>query len=229
LFRSCVAVGDVDGAISVLHKYGDQEKELYPLALKFFISAPHILEKAGDKFDMVLNKIKSDRVMSPLDVIQMLITNSVTSIGHVREFLIELISSERTEMENNDKLAESYKKETQAKRQEIDSLLQDPMIVQYTQCASCNLPLDLPAVHFACKHSYHQRCLANLLDGTEYEATPQCPICHPSVEEISTIRRAQEELTERNDLFKAALNDSDNKFKVLTDFIGRGALTNSFM
>jgi len=30
-------------------------------------------------------------------------------------------------------------------------------VFQVTRCSSCGLPLDLPTVHFMCKHSFHQR------------------------------------------------------------------------
>lgn len=32
-------------------------------------------------------------------------------------------------------------------------------VFQVTRCSSCGLPLDLPTVHFMCKHSFHQRYL----------------------------------------------------------------------
>lgn len=222
LFRACMASQDVKGAIDVLHKYGDREKELYVLALTFFTSSEAILEEAGEEFDNVLNTIKKDRIMAPLQVIQALSVNSVATIGHVRAYLLELITSERNEIDNNNKLAEMYKAEATDKQQDIEKLLHDPIVVQYTLCGACNMALDLPAVHFACKHSYHERCLGG---GDDFDGSLQCPKCQPKLEDIRAVRRAQEEVSERTDLFLGALEESDNKFKLLTDYIGRGSLT----
>ena len=59
--------------------------------------------------------------------------------------------------------------ETQKKEKEIHDLKgrYDPTflkevdysarVFQVTRCSSCGLPLDLPTVHFMCKHSFHQR------------------------------------------------------------------------
>lgn len=33
----------------------------------------------------------------------------------------------------------------------------NPRVFHVTRCSACSGPLDLPAVHFMCKHSYHQR------------------------------------------------------------------------
>jgi len=30
-------------------------------------------------------------------------------------------------------------------------------VFQVTRCSACGAPLDLPTVHFMCKHSFHQR------------------------------------------------------------------------
>lgn len=231
LFRSRVAAKDVKGAIDVLHKYGEQETELYCLALSFFISSEEIFNQAGnDEFQTVLEKISDHKLMAPLQIIQILSSNSVTKVGHVREYLIKLVTNERAEIERNNKLAESYRKESQTKKQEIDKLLTEARVVQYSECSSCGQTLDLPAVHFACKHSYHQRCLNNFgVDVSADGFDAQCPKCLGELQGIKAIRKAQEDLADRNELFFSSLKEGDNKFKVLTDFFGRGALTSSYI
>lgn len=237
LFRACVANRDVKGAIEIVHKYGDQEKELFPLALSFFTSSESILDEVGEEFNFVLDRIRKDKLMAPLQVIQALSSNSVATVGHVRDYLLELISSEREEVEKNNKLAQSYQNEITSKKEEIEKLENDPQVVQYTLCASCNKPLDLPAVHFACKHSYHKRCLEVIEpvlrdEGNGHGADagytsdgPKCPRCIQGLEDIQTVRKGQQDMAERNDLFISTLKESDDKFKVITDFFGRGALT----
>lgn len=222
LFRAAAATGNVEEVKKILRNNGDKEKELYPLALTFYSSSEEILNQVGDEeFSRVLERIKRDKLMAPLQVMQALSVNSVASVGHVRKYLLELISNENTEIENNQKLATSYRQEAKNKQAEINKLLNDPIVVQYTLCSSCNTSLDLPAVHFACKHSFHQRCLTNVGD----DENPLCPVCQPDIEDIRAVRRTQDELSERNDLFQSALRESDNKFRVVADFFGRGGLS----
>lgn len=43
---------------------------------------------------------------------------------------------------------------------------------QVTKCAECEQALQVPAVHFLCKHSFHLPCFRRAADGRE-----QCPAC----------------------------------------------------
>lgn len=56
-------------------------------------------------------------------------------------------------------LYDSYRSETAAKRKALldRSNVSQPEVFQVTKCAACGGQLDLPSIHFMCKHSYHQR------------------------------------------------------------------------
>ena len=101
-------------------------------------------------------------------------------------------------------------------------------VFQVTRCSSCGLPLDLPTVHFMCKHSFHQRyfrvscevnyrCLPDIDD-------PECPQCAKENATIRDLRRQQDEWAERQDLFRAHLHDSDDKFGVVANWFGKGVM-----
>ncbi|KAK9471992.1 uncharacterized protein V1510DRAFT_156370 [Dipodascopsis tothii] len=218
IFRSSVAVNDTATVIQVLHKYGDDEPELFRLALSYFTSTPEVMEAAGDELNYVLQKIQEDGLMAPLQVIQALSMNAVATIGVVKEYLTDIVQRERSEIETNRRLTESYRLETKAKQDEIYELRNEPRVFQSTRCASCGAPLDLPTVHFMCKHSYHRRCLNEVSEDTE------CPQCAPNNATIRAIRRAQDDLADRHDLFRSSLEEADDKFKLISDFLGRGVM-----
>lgn len=50
-----------------------------------------------------------------------------------------------------------YKIDTEKKKAEIEDLGTKPSVFQAQRCQACGLQLDLPTVHFLCKHSFHQR------------------------------------------------------------------------
>lgn len=85
---------------------------------------------------------------------------------------------------------------------------------QVTQCAACNGQLTLPAVHFMCKHSYHQRCLS--------DSDPECILCSQQHATVREIRRNQTRLADRHDLFVSEVRDSDDGFGVVAGAFGRG-------
>ncbi|MCJ1321627.1 hypothetical protein MMC15_006972 [Xylographa vitiligo] len=221
IFRSYTSANDTAGAIKALTKYGPEEPQLYPAALAYFTSSPKILQEAGDELDAVLKKINDDGLMAPLQVIQTLSTNAVATMGMVKKYLSDTIERERREISNNRRLISSYRSETATKRHEFDDLGRKPVVFQTRRCASCGGSLDLPTVHFLCKHSFHQRCLNQVPDGDGYG---ECPACEKQNATIRAIRRAQEDSAERHELFREALSGSRDRLGTVAEFFGRGVM-----
>lgn len=223
IFRSYTSAKDTAGAIKALRKYGPEESQLYPAALAYFTSSPQALEEAGDELDGVLKKINDEGLMAPLQVIQTLSTNGVATMSLVKRYLGGTIDKERKDITNNRRLIESYRTETDAKRKEMDDLGSKPAVFQARRCAACGRSLELPTVHFLCKHSFHQSCLneGGGMEGKEAE----CPTCAPANSNIRAFRRAQVESADKHDLFRDALSRSRNKFETISEFFGRGVMT----
>lgn len=76
--------------------------------------------------------------------------------------------------------------------------------------------MDLPAIHFLCRHSYHQRCL-----GDNDRECPQCAVQHRM---ISEIRRTQEANADRHDLFFDQLDHEDDGFEVIADYFSKNTM-----
>ena len=81
------------------------------------------------------------------------------------------------------------------------------------KCSACSNPLDLPATHFLCMHSFHQRCLG--------DNEKECPMCAPSNRTILEIKRSQEANASRHDQFYKQLEVADDGFSVVADYFGR--------
>ncbi|KAI9843512.1 MAG: hypothetical protein M1837_006266 [Sclerophora amabilis] len=237
IFRSYTSANDTAGVIKALRKYGPDEPQLYPAALVYFTSSPRILKEAGDELHAVLKKIDDDGLMAPLQVIQTLSTNAVATMGMVRKYLSATIEREKKEISNvrlpgkklrcislqnsqNRRLIEDYRSETEAKRQEIEALGNKPAVFQATRCSACGGNLDLPTIHFLCKHSFHQRCL-NQTDTDEAE----CPKCASNNATVRAIRTAQDETADRHDMFQDALQRSTDRFGTISEYFGRGVMS----
>ncbi|KAF2401451.1 vacuolar protein sorting-associated protein 11 [Trichodelitschia bisporula] len=228
IFRSYTNAKDTAGAIKALHKYGPEEPQLYPAALAYFTSSPQILEEAGDELDAVLRKIDEDGLMAPLQVIQTLSTNGVATMGMIKKYLSTTIDKERQEISSNRRLIQTYRSDTEKKRDEIARLSTKPETFNATRCAACSAPLDLPAVHFLCKHSFHQRCLnipTDVYGEAEDEGNVECPLCAPNNATVKAIKKAQEESAERHDMFLDALARSRDKFGTISEWFGRGVMS----
>ncbi|KAK2046690.1 vacuolar membrane protein [Colletotrichum somersetense] len=221
IFRSYTSAKDTRGAIKALRKYGPEEPQLYPAALAYLTSDPRILKEAGsEELSAVLNKIDKDGLMAPLQVIQTLVGQSgssggVATMGMIKPYLHETIERERKEIAANRRRISAFRSETEQKRAELADLGSKPAVFQSTRCAVCTAPLDLPAVHFLCKHSFHQRCLR-----TEGE----CPQCANDNATIRALRKTQMETAGKHELFKAELERSEDRFATIAEWFGRGVM-----
>ena len=222
IFRSYTAANDTQGAIRALRKYGSEEPALYPAALAYFTSDPDILAEAGDELDVVLKKIDEDGLMAPLQVIQTLSTNGVATMGMIKAYLSTTIERERSEIASNRRTIETFRADTETKKTELQNLTTKPVVFQASRCQVCAKPLELPVVHFLCKHSFHQSCLST--DEDVKDAEVECPVCSSQNATVKAIRRAQVESADRHDLFQDALKRSRDGFAVISQWFGRGVM-----
>ncbi|KAI1816656.1 vacuolar protein sorting protein-like protein, partial [Poronia punctata] len=225
IFRSYTSAKDTKGAIKALRKYGPQEPQLYPAALAYFTSDSRILDEAGpEELSSVLKKIDEDGLMAPLQVIQTLGSNAVATMGMIKPYLHETITRERREIATNKRQIASFRKETEQKRVEIAELGSKPAVFQAQRCPGCGAMLDLPVVHFLCKHSFHQRCLKVEAGAGEEGDKTECPVCATNNSAVRAMKRGQDERAERHDLFRDALDKSDERFKTVAQWFGQGVM-----
>ncbi|KAM5536515.1 hypothetical protein V8D89_009792 [Ganoderma adspersum] len=216
--------GDPDASAEVVRRLGEYglgggRAQLYPLVLRFLTSTPALLATHREDVVRVLRVIDEEKIMPPVSVVQVLSRNGVASVGLVKEWLMARIKSAREEVETDQQLILSYRMETQAKLRQVEELADPdkPRVFHVTQCAACQGGLDLPAVHFMCNHSYHQRCLA--------ENETECPNCAREHGMIREIRRNNERLADQHDLFLSEVREGG--FSALAAGFSRGTLNMS--
>jgi hypothetical protein len=224
IFRSYTSAKDTAGAIKALRKYGPEEPQLYPAALAYLTSDPRILDEAGPgELAAVLTRIDEGALMAPLQVVQTLGKNAVATMGMLKPYLSARIERERRDIVTNKRMAETCRAETEQRRTEIADLGSKPAVFQATRCSDCGAPLELPVVHFLCKHSFHQRCLRGG-GGVDGAGSGECPQCANDNNTIRALRKTQEEYAERHELFKDDLERSEDRFGAIAQWFGRGVM-----
>ncbi|KAB5591994.1 Vacuolar protein sorting-associated-like protein [Ceratobasidium theobromae] len=199
-----------------LENYGTAYPHLYELVLRFLTSTPELLHRHSEDVTKILDVIEREKIMPPLGVVQVLARNGVASVGLVKQWLVARIQESRVEVESDRRLIESYRSETKAKLQEISELSdpEHPRVFHVTRCATCGNMLDLPTIHFMCKHSYHQKCLP--------DQDIECPICARQHSVIREVRRTNERLADAHNIFLSGV--TENGFEAIAAAFGRGVL-----
>ena len=233
IFRSYTSAKDTRGAIKALKKYGPEEPQLYPAALAYLTSDPRVLEEAGrDELSAVLAKIDKDGLMAPLQVIQTLVGQSVdggagggvATMGMIKPYLHDTITRERREISANRSRITTLRSDTSKRRTELSDLGAKPAVFQATRCSDCGQGLDLPAVHFLCKHSFHQRCVRGATGEDGGEDKAECPKCAAENDVIRKMREGQRQRAERHELFKGDLEGSEDRFGTVAEWFSRGVM-----
>lgn len=234
LFQSYKISGNIKACFDLVRKFGDKKPQLYKLMLKFIISKQDIFEQVKDSdFKFVLNKIDRNKIMSPLEILQILTSeqdNEFVTLGLVKDYLIDNIESQNNEINNNMKLIEYYEAESTKNSYKLTELTSKPFIIQNNKCSECSLKLDFPVVHFKCNHSYHQKCLNDSVyvssDVTPNSFDRKCPKCINEIDEMNTIKNTHYRARDNVDYFENALRDSKDKYKFISDYMGKGIMEN---
>ncbi|RVW95083.1 Vacuolar protein-sorting-associated protein 11-like [Vitis vinifera] len=102
-------------------------------------------------------------------------------------------------------------------RKEIQDLRTNARIFQLSKCTACTFTLDLPAVHFMCMHSFHQRCLG--------DNEKECPECAPEYRSVLEMKRNLEQNSKDQDQFFQQVKSSKDGFSVIAEYFGKGIIS----
>ncbi|CAG8460462.1 14103_t:CDS:10 [Acaulospora morrowiae] len=216
ILRFFMAKDDTKKVIQALKTYGPQEQSLYPLTLTYFSSSPTTLASSTPELLEILDYIDAHNLLPPLQVVQALSQNSVATLDMIKGYMGRRIESERKESRADRKLIKSYREETEKKRHEIEELKTVARLFPLTKCTACRESLDLPAVHFLCRHSYHQRCLP--------ESDRECPECAVQHRTIAEIRRSQERNADKHEEFARQMEEAEDGFSVVADYFSKNTM-----
>ncbi|KAG0233879.1 hypothetical protein BGW42_007086 [Actinomortierella wolfii] len=219
----CHLAGYDDGIVFLYEKM-----KMYTDILRFWIGKDNTakvveclrnygLSSATPELLKVLDYIDQHDLLPPLQVVQALSQTSVATIGMIKNYIGRRIEAERKQRAEDHKQIQSYRAESEAKRRETEELKTSARIFQVTKCSACGGSLDLPSVHFLCRHSYHQRCLPDSADR-------ECPKCMVEQRTVADIRRMQEANAERHDLFLSELEDAEDGFAVVAKYFGNNTM-----
>ncbi|XP_073283339.1 vacuolar protein-sorting-associated protein 11 homolog [Primulina huaijiensis] len=209
---------DHEGLIACCKRLGNLDKggspSLWADLLKYF---GELGEDCSKEVKEVLTYIERDDILPPIIVIQTLSRNPCLTLSVIKDYVARKLEQESKLIDENRTAIEKYQEETSAMRKEVHDLRTNARIFQLSKCTACTFTLDLPAVHFMCMHSFHQRCLGD----NEIE----CPECAPEYRAVLDMKRSLEQNSKNQDRFFQQVRTSKDGFSVIAEYFGKGIIS----
>eukprot|EP01116_Phalansterium_solitarium_P000785 TRINITY_DN10648_c0_g1_i1.p1 TRINITY_DN10648_c0_g1~~TRINITY_DN10648_c0_g1_i1.p1 ORF type:complete len:1021 (-),score=472.43 TRINITY_DN10648_c0_g1_i1:124-3186(-) len=210
--------------LKACNKFGELEPQLWLDALAYFAALGNggnaaQQQQQATMLKEVLVNIERNNLLPPLLVIQMLSEQPHAPLGLVRDYINRKLLHE-AQMIHEDKAAiKKFSEETHKMRTEMADVRSSARIFQLNKCSYCSAPLDLPAVHFFCLHSFHQRCLG--------EIETECPLCQAHHKKVLEIKRNLEQQQTHHDSFFKQLEGAADGFTTVSEYFGRSVFNPS--
>ncbi|KAL5540227.1 hypothetical protein UlMin_044467 [Ulmus minor] len=209
---------DHEGLISCCKRLGDSGKggdpSLWADLLRYF---GELGDDCSKEVKEVLTYIERDDILPPIIVLQTLSRNPCLTISVIKDYIARKLEQESKLIEEDRRAIDKYQEDTSAMRKEIQDLQTNARIFQLSKCTACTFTLDLPAVHFMCMHSFHQRCLG--------DNEKECPECAPEYRSVLEMKRNLEQNSKDQDRFFQQVKSSRNGFSVIAEYFGKGIIS----
>lgn len=205
--------GNYQGILACCRRFGYQEPSLWTRALwiasddSYF--PPNILSE-------ILTVIEKERLLSPIQVIEILARSQSLNISNVKSYLMSILRAETKTTDDDVTHTDKFEHETNSIRNRVDKILSSPMLFQRPCCSACNNSLELPCIHFLCQHSYHQHCYQAFAENEN-----ECPACLQNNQKILGVIKSQEQSRDLHEIFHSQLERSEDGFSVIADYFGR--------
>ncbi|KAL5798082.1 hypothetical protein ACOSQ2_002902 [Xanthoceras sorbifolium] len=209
---------DHEGLIACCKRLGDSGKggdpTLWADLLKYF---GELGEDCSKEVKEVLTYIERDDILPPIIVLQTLSRNPCLTLSVIKDYIARKLEQESKLIEEDRRAIDKYQEDTVAMRKEIQDLRTNARIFQLSKCTACTFTLDLPAVHFMCMHSFHQRCLG--------DNEKECPECAPEYRSVMEMKRGLEQNSKDQDRFFQQVKSSKDGFSVIAEYFGKGVIS----
>ncbi|KAG2427668.1 hypothetical protein HXX76_012317 [Chlamydomonas incerta] len=218
-----MAAGDSGGLIEAVRKYGDAARGgdpvLWSEVLQYFVAQHDADPPASDcsaQIMQVVEHVERSGVLPPLVVLQTLSRSRRLPLSLVRGYMARALQHDTAAVSRDKEAVTKLAAETAALREEVTRLRTQPRVFQAGRCSASGAPLELPAVHFLCGHSYNLRQLG--------DNERECPLCGPDQRRVAEIRRSMLASSLQPERFFNELRESADGFSVVAEHFGRGLM-----
>uniref|UniRef100_A0A915Q647 Vacuolar protein sorting-associated protein 11 homolog n=1 Tax=Setaria digitata TaxID=48799 RepID=A0A915Q647_9BILA len=172
----------------------------------------------SDAIKFLLERIEATNSIHPLVVLEILSKSDKICIGHVKDYIINWMERQSAQIEKDEETIANNEAKMAEIEEQIDNITYRVQIFQMNKCSACDTSLQLPAVHFLCKHSYHAHCLESYSEKAD-----RCPACIRSSFNERIQNEKEDFSTHRAYVqFQNEVNESVDCMTLISSYIGNG-------
>ena len=212
--RSAAEGGSGGGQKSGKEKDAEADRSMWVSLLSTLVRSDL---DVSDDIKTVLSHIQERDLLPPVAVVEILGSNPNLQLRTVRQYVLAMLAADDRAIRTNQEALRANTERTAKLHGELRTLTTSATVFQTSKCSStrCGAPLDLPAVHFMCHHSYHKRCLNDVLE---------CNECSAEARRIIQRQRDLEARADNHDEFFSAVSNAkaDEGFSVVAGYFAEG-------
>jgi len=209
---------EFDHVIETCQKYGHDHPKLWTWALSY-LTHQEASGEVSARLSEVLSYIDEHNLLSPLLVVDILAQNPTIELRVIQEFISRRVQLQQNQIHDDEQLTAEFTARTTRMREQLRELTDGAVEFKEDRCGVCREPLELPSVHFLCKHSFHEGCI-----DMETEQEPLCPLCRDEYDTVLGRRARQRSKRNDHDEFTGMLKNSVDGFATVAEFFGQGLL-----
>ncbi|MCP9266267.1 hypothetical protein DINM_021786 [Dirofilaria immitis] len=200
-----------------------EEKNTRDLWIGAVVFASRRKDVDSDALKFLLERIEATNCIHPLVVLEILSKSDTICVGHVRDYIINWMERQNAEVEKDEETIAGNEAKMAEIEEQIDNIAYKYHLAganfQMNKCSACDTSLQLPAVHFLCKHSYHAHCLESYSEKADC-----CPACiQDSINERIRSDNMQDFSTHNAYIqFRNELNETVDCMSLISSYIGNG-------
>ncbi|CAJ0571525.1 unnamed protein product, partial [Mesorhabditis spiculigera] len=197
-----------------------KDRDLWLEALVFFAQLSQPIEDRVLK--ELFDSLAADDLIHPLLVLEILSKSETIKVSSVRDYVIRWLQDQERKISDDKRAIAECEKRMLEVQNETEQLQFKVQTIQSAKCCACATALQLPAVHFLCKHSFHVHCFESYVEQGD-----SCPAC--ATKYATSEQRAEEmqKLLKKkaHHEFRAQLQSSSDGMRVVADYVGKGLFT----
>uniref|UniRef100_A0A1I8BXT0 RING-type domain-containing protein n=1 Tax=Meloidogyne hapla TaxID=6305 RepID=A0A1I8BXT0_MELHA len=218
LLRYLLSEGNI---IEVIELCGEKAlREMWIDLIGHVCAGPNKTKK--DDLIALLKRISQSDLLHPLVVLEMLSKDDSLQVGDIRDYIVAWLEKQNAAIKISENKLREQQKRLEGMNAEIDDLENNVQVFQVSKCAVCNNPLQVPSIHFLCRHSYH----ANCFESYSGNSPDQCPACTVSArkntkdQEASAAKQPKQLVYQQ---FKNELETCPDAMALISEYIASGA------